>query len=150
MKNIVVLALITMMAAIVATRPAAAQSAQTYWVYDGRSLSVVQRDPSTVQAKEWAAFYFRKSAPAGTMSQRWGIDTGQSAADVLRKVKENQRFERQFERWCQCSWGENTTFNVIAPVVSLSKGWVLLPDDELSDPKARESGQKLHAMVDRL
>lgn len=91
-------------------------AAEGYWIFDGRSLTLVQRDPSSARATEWAAFYFRKAAPAGTMSQRWGIDTASGPAAVLKKVQANQKFERYYEKWCGCSWGQDTFFNVVAPV----------------------------------
>jgi hypothetical protein len=152
MKNLIALGFTIILAACVTVFPthsATAQAAQSYWVFDGTSLSVVHRDPATVQAPEWAAFYFRKSAPAGTMSQRWGIDTGKSAAEVLRKVAANQRFERQYEKWCECSWGSNTFFNVIAPV-ALSKGPVLTPLSEITSARVAATYQHLHAGLDRI
>jgi hypothetical protein len=117
---------------------------QSYWVYDGTSLNIVHRDPSGVVAAEWAAFYFRKSAPAGTMSQRWGVDTRDSAEGAVRAMQANQKFERQYEKWCECSWGQDTFFNAIAPVA------ISRPATPHLNTRQAELLSKAHGVWDRM
>ena len=105
---------------------ASATYAQTYYVSDGISLTLVYGDPQKAKAVEWAAFYFARGARAGAMSQRWGVDTKATAAAVLQSVTANQTFERAYEKWCGCSWGPNTFFNALAPVALQQPSHVLL------------------------
>jgi hypothetical protein len=87
-----------------------------YYASDGVNVILVQRDPHTARVTEWAAFYYRKGTAAGEMSARWGIETKSSPEEVMRSVEANQKFERSYEKWCGCSWGDSTFFNVMAPV----------------------------------
>jgi hypothetical protein len=96
-----------------------------YYVFDGNSLSLVQQDPTNVSAPKWAAFFFLKGRSTA-ISNRWGMSEKNTPADVLKSVESSQQFERSYEKWCGCDWGEETFFNVIAPVAMMDTGKVAL------------------------
>jgi hypothetical protein len=105
--------------------PSGAWSQSYYYVFDGNSLSLVRQDPTNVSAPKWAAFYFKKGRSA-EINNRWGLSEKKTPAEVLKSVESNQKFERQYEKWCGCEWGEETFFNVIAPVAMRDSGRIAL------------------------
>jgi hypothetical protein len=138
-----------LLAGIVASGRAAAQN--HYYASDGVNIMLVQRPPETARVTEWAAFYYKKGQPAGEMSARWGIETKNSPAAVMRSVDANQRFERSYEKWCgyvlprdTCSWGENTFFNVMAPVA------LVKPESAGLSARQKQALDRMHEAWDSL
>ena len=93
----------------------------SYYVYDGRTLSEVRDDPSRITVDQWLLLYFKKGASTESMSAQWGMGLEKTPEAVLNSVEKNQKFERHFEKWCQCTWGSDTFFNVVAPVATVQK-----------------------------
>ena len=89
---------------------------QGLYVYDGHYLVFIHSDPDRVHVDQWAAFYFKKGGSTSLMSERWGMETKKSRAEVMKSVEENQKFEHIYEKWCGCDWGTDTFSNVVAPV----------------------------------
>ena len=72
-------------------------------------------DPASVTADYWLVEYYRRNATVGA-GQPWGADTGDSAASVMTQMAKDQEFEKKWERWCGCSWGDDTFFNPRGPI----------------------------------
>ncbi len=94
--------------------------AQTYWVLDRGELRPAYDDPARLAAKEWHVRLYRAGeTPVGR--NYWGVETGQSAAEVMERLKASQNFERRYERWCQCPRGASTHFNPVGPIAVISR-----------------------------
>jgi hypothetical protein len=125
-----------------------AWSQSYYYVFDGNSLSLVRQDPTNVSAPKWAAFYFKKGRSA-EINNRWGVSEKKTPAEVLKSVESNQKFERQYERWCGCGWGEETFFNVIAPVAMRESPATLDPLKINLLNKAHETWDEAQELIER-
>jgi hypothetical protein len=110
-------------AAALKALPAQGSPQNFYYVFDGQSLTLVQQDPTNVSAPKWAAFFFLKGRSTA-ISNRWGMSEKSTPADVMKSVESSQDFERSYEKWCGCDWGEETFFNEIAPVAMVDSGKV--------------------------
>ena len=118
-------------------------AADTYYVYDGKSFSQVEGYPHSNPPRKWAAFYFKEGAPTSDPRKRWGETERSSAADVMKAVESDQKFQRRYEKWCGCSWGQNTFFNVIAPIA-------VYDNSTIGNARMRNILDKLHTKVDEL
>lgn len=100
--------------------PSLSHAANGFWVYDGVSTNWVEGDPDDYKAKEWQIRLFKKSQAAG-QGRWWGLTTGKSASSVMKELKSSQAFERKYEKWCGCDWGESTFFNPQGPIAVVEK-----------------------------
>jgi hypothetical protein len=120
-----------------------------YYVFDGNSVSLIRQDPNQVSAPEWAAFYFKKGRSTDNPNSKWGSSTKKTPAEVLKSVEADQKFERQYEKWCGCSWGDYTFFNVLAPVAMRKSPTTLDPLKVNLLNKAHETWDKAQGLVER-
>lgn len=87
-----------------------------YYQFNGRELAhVAHGRPEEVLAKEWQFWLYRKGAAAAGPLY-WGVIAGRSVAAVRAELKSSQDFERAWERWCGCPWGDDTNFNPLGPI----------------------------------
>jgi hypothetical protein len=121
----------------------------SYYAFDGSSLRLVQGDPSEAHVNQWAAFYFKKGASTSEISQRWGMDLQDSPEAVVRNVESNQKFEKRYEKWCACTWGSDTFFNVAAPVAMLKEASSFNPKQLEIIAKAHEGWDRLQGLISR-
>ena len=115
---------------------------QGLYIYDGQYLIVIHSDPDRVHVDQWGAFYFQKGASTSSMSQRWGMETKNTPAEVMKSVEASQKFERTYEKWCRCDWGTDTFFNVIAPIAMTKSALDL-------SPKQHQMSDQVHGIWDR-
>jgi len=88
----------------------------SYYLFNGRDLTHVRQGrPEEVVAKEWQIWLYPKGA-ATSGRQYWGAISGKSVAAVRAELKNSQDFERVYERWCGCPWGEETNLNPLGPI----------------------------------
>jgi hypothetical protein len=98
-----------------------ARADEVFYISDGVHLHLVHGTTTQMSVEQWAAYYFKKDSPSNLPSRAWGMATARTAEAVLRHVESDQKFERHFEKWCGCSWGTDTFFNVVAPVALILK-----------------------------
>jgi len=87
-----------------------------YYLFNGRELTrATHGRPEEVLAKEWQIWLYRRGASASGRGY-WGVISGRSVAAVRAELRNSQDFERQWERWCGCPWGDDTNFNSLGPI----------------------------------
>lgn len=115
-----VLCIILIFTALLLSFPSYSHAANGFWVYDGVSTYWVEGDPDDYKAKEWQIRLYKKSQAAG-QGRWWGLTTGKYASAVMKELKGSQAFERKYEKWCGCDWGESTFFNPQGPIAVVEK-----------------------------
>ena len=105
-----------------------AHSANTYYVWDGRTLQTLHENVSRApHYTQWEIWLYKRSETTQTSSRQWGAIDGKSADEVMRKLKRSQDFEHQYERWCQCDWGDDTFLNPEGPVAIIEPAFQKRP-----------------------
>jgi hypothetical protein len=73
------------------------------------------------KVEEWQIRLYRRGDATGG-SNHWGLITGPSSAHVEAQLKEDQNFEKVYERWCQCGQDVLTYFNSMGPIAVIGTG----------------------------
>lgn len=106
----------------------------TFYIQNGNSIAKVEnRNPDQVKAKEWKVRLYRKGAPRSGNSY-WGTINGNSAKEVMSKLKVDQDFELRFNAFIGKGQVQNnvlTNFNPLGPIA-------VVEDDESKDEESAE------------
>jgi hypothetical protein len=118
-----------------------------YFVYDGSVATRIEGDAAQTNYKQWRVWLFKKNAMAANRPEgSWGTISGNSAADVMKKLKASQEFEKQYERWCACTWGQDTFFNSVGPIAITEFMYELKTVHQLKE--ASDAYEQVTALMD--
>ena len=68
---------------------ARAQDINSFYVFDGRSLSKVERgDPNEIKVVEWQVWLFKRGQSTADKKNQWGTISSKTAAGVMAKQSE--------------------------------------------------------------
>ena len=78
--------------------------ADTYYLAQGDSMQKIEGDTQIAHVRVDCS----------------GMEIGRSPEEVIKEVQRAYAFQRRYERWCRCSWGPESTFDVVVPIGRLS------------------------------
>lgn len=107
------------------TSACAQQDINSFFVYDGRSLSRVENaDPNEIKVTEWQVWLFRNGKSTADKKNRWGLHSGKTAAEVMTNLKKAQKLELD----CNAMFGRGrvpdevlTYFNPVGPIAVVER-----------------------------
>lgn len=101
---------------------AGAQQQNAHYVYDGKTLQVVNEDLAPPKGNRWQVWLYQEGVripryTVGLQYSRWGLIEGNSVEDVLRQLEASQSFEAAYSKFFGSgTWGRYTFFNPLGPI----------------------------------
>lgn len=100
------------------------QPITSFWIDDGRGLRKVERgNAEEIKVVEWQVRLYRGGqSPVG--DNFWGLMSGKTAADVMRKLKKGQDWELRYNRWAGYGSVPDkvlTHFNAVGPIAKVER-----------------------------
>lgn len=101
---------------------AAAPQQSPYYVYDGKTLQVVNEDLALAKCERWQVWLYEEGVriphyTAGLQYSRWGLIEGNSVEDVIRQLQASQSFEAAYLKFFgPGTWARYTLFNPLGPI----------------------------------
>lgn len=101
---------------------ASAQQQSPHYVYDGKTLQVLNEDVVPANCERWQVWLYQEGVripryTAGLQYSRWGLIEGNSVEDVITQLQASQSFEAAYLKFFGSgTWGRYTFFNPIGPI----------------------------------
>jgi hypothetical protein len=95
------------------------QALYGYYLYDGRTLQVVDEDPGRSQYGQWEVWLFPQNVRIsdGLPYARWGAVQAPSARAVMKQLPLWQKFERAYAKFFgPAAWGRLTFSHPVGPI----------------------------------
>lgn len=93
-----------------------------HYVYDGKTLQVVNKDLPLAKVERWQIWLYEEGVrfpryTAGLQYSRWGLIEGNSVEDVIRQLQGSQSFEGAYLKFFGSrTWARYTFFNPLGPI----------------------------------
>lgn len=129
---------------------ASAQQQSPHYVYDGKTLQVVNEDPA--KCERWQVWLYEEGVripryTAGLQHSRWGLIEGNSVEDVIRQLQASQSFEGAYLKFFGSgTWGRYTFFNPLGPIAVTDRHF----EDQPTALEQLYQLRWLHARVNKL
>lgn len=131
---------------------AGAQQQSPHYVYDGKTLQVVNEDLALAKCERWQVWLYEEGVripryTAGLQYSRWGLIEGNSVEDVISQLQASQRFEGAYLKFFGSgTWGRYTFFNPIGPIAVTDRHF----EDQPAALEELYQLRWLHARVNKL
>lgn len=110
-------------------------SQSTFYVKNGDNITKVENgDPTKLKVTEWQVRLY-KTDVATSGKNYWGVITGSTAEEVMKKLKSSQDFELRFNEWAGKGRVQDnplTNFNPLGPIA------VIESDNQSSSPQSNK------------
>ncbi len=89
-----------------------------YYIESGNNIIEVNELPPEMHVSKWIYRLYQKGKDTkGT--NYWGVIDKRSVESLNKELLRSQSFEKNYESFCKCSWGDNTFFNALGPIAVL-------------------------------
>ena len=120
------------------TAARAQQDISTFYVFDGRNMSKVERgDPNEMKVVEWQVWLYKAGQSTSDKRNHWGTISSKTAAGVMAKLKKEQDFELRYNAWAGKGRVPDevmTNFNPVGPIAIVER---------TSEAQTRKDAQRL-------
>ena len=131
---------------------AVAQQQSPHYVYDGKTLQVVNEDLPLAKCERWQVWLYEEGVripryTAGLQYSRWGLIEGNSVEDVIKQLQASQSFEGAYLKFFGSgTWGWYTFFNPLGPIAVADRHF----EDQPAALEQLYQLRWLHARADKL
>ena len=131
---------------------AGAQQQGPHYVYDGKTLQVVDEELPLAKVERWQIWLYEERVripryTAGLQYSRWGLVEGDSVENVLRQLQASQSLEGAYSKFFGSgTWGRYTFFNPIGPIAVTDRHF----EDQPAALEQLYQLRWLHARVNKL
>ena len=107
---------------VLGPRAARAQPQSHYYVYDGKAVQLVHKDPASAKYKRWQAWLYQfpveiQNHTGGLPYSRWGVINGWTAEGVMKQLETYRGFEQAYRNFFGTgSWVWHTFLNPVGPI----------------------------------
>ncbi len=107
------------------TAARAQQDINTFYVFDGKNLTKVERgDPNEIKVVEWQVWLYKAGKSTTDKRNHWGTISSRTAAGVMAKLKNEQDFELRYNAWAGRGRVPDevlTNFNPVGPIAIVER-----------------------------